>query len=365
MPECLVCKREAGNGNFCIYCRYPANVKRLLDFSKDDHVALLSHLHDVLVKFNNASFNDSYLDQAYHELVSFNWLRPENALFSFKMLKAISRHKDHLKYPTLDLGCGDGTFTTILFGGRFQPFADNYGSVDLEKTDIYDHSNGCQKNILSKRPERVGYGVDIKPSSVQNAKDLGVYDRLEIGDIRRLPFEAECVSSAFSNMISDIEEQDLSTAFAEIRRVLRKKCVVMFASPTEHFRSGLYYHPRVQDALSRSKTDEAEKFAEYDRGRSGWQPRSKEFWEKFLRNHSFDLLGYEPFFNIELLKFWDTGFRPYFPYLLQVKEQLSESGRLLETMKVVVEMMKSYFFGFANPRAGSKPTFALVIARRD
>jgi SAM-dependent methyltransferase len=361
----VVCKREAGDGNFCIYCRYPVNVKRLLDFSKDDHVTLLSDLYDVIVKFNNFSFNDSYLDQAYHELVSFNWLRPENALFSFKMLKAISRHKDHLKYPMLDLGCGDGTFTTILFGGRFQPIADNYGSVDLEKTDIYDHSNGYQKNILSKRPEKFGYGVDIKPSSVENAKHLGVYDRLEIGDIRRLPFEAKCCSSAFSNMTNDIEEEDLSSVFAEIHRVLKKKGVVMFSSPTEHFRSGLYYHPKAQDALISNKTEEAEKFMEFDRGRSAWQPRSRGFWDKFLRKHSFDLLAYEPFFNIELLKFWDTGFRPYFPYLLRVKQELLENGMLLETKKILVEIMKSYFFGFANPRRKTKPTFALIIARRD
>lgn len=92
MTKCSVCKKPAGDGNFCIFCRYPVNVIRLLDFSKDDYVTLLSDLHKVLLKFNKVSFNDPYLDQAYHELLSFNWLRPEAALFSFMMLKSISRY---------------------------------------------------------------------------------------------------------------------------------------------------------------------------------------------------------------------------------------------------------------------------------
>lgn len=365
MTKCPVCKKPTGDGNFCIFCRYPVNVIRLLDFSKDDYMTLLSDLHNVLLKFNKVSFNDPYLDQAYHELLSFNWLRPEAALFSFMMLKSISKYKEHLKYPTLDLGCGDGTFTTILFGGQFQSIADNYGSVDLTKTDLYDHYTRYQKNILRKKPEKIGFGVDIKPNSIENTKDLDVYDHLEVGDIRNLPFEDRCVNSVFSNVIDDIEEEDLPNVFKEIRRVLKDQGIVMFTSPTENYRLGLYYHPKAQEASKRNNTKEAEKFAQYDRGRSEWQPRSKEFWQKFLSDHSFELLAYEPFLSEELLKFWDTGFRPYFPILLTIKEQLADNEVLLETKNVIVELMKNYFFGFTNLDLQSKSTFALIIAKRD
>lgn len=363
MIVCPQCKRVTALQSFCQYCRYPISVQRLIEFSSADYVHLLTDLRSVLLKVSKACFNDPFLDQAYHETFNLHWLRPESALFSFLTIKAIRNYRELLTYPTLDLGCGDGTFSAILFGGQFHDYADNYGSVDLNKTDVHDHYTGSQKGILRIAPAKIGFGVDIKASAIANAWDLNVYDRLEVGDLRQLPFEDKCVNSVFSNVIDDIKEEDLPAVFAEIHRVLTVQGLVAFTSPTEHFRPGLFYYPKVQEALKENRLDAAEKFARYHRGRWEWQPRSKRFWHEFLSHRSFEMVAYEPVLEEEALKFWDTGFRPYFPVLASLREQLESAGLLREAKSIVVEIMKKFCFDVASLPPQPKPAFALIVAR--
>lgn len=69
------------------------------------------------------------------------WLRPETAMW--RTLDVESMKKFKFVSPSLDLGCGDGTFSFLRAGGEFQDNFDVFLDVDnldrfFENSDVYD-----------------------------------------------------------------------------------------------------------------------------------------------------------------------------------------------------------------------------------
>jgi len=364
MISCPICKQGNKGENFCANCRFPINIKKLKDYTAADLELQRENLLEIMKTYSSVDLEDDFLKQAYHEFFNFNWLRPESAIYNYMMVKALVPYKKFLKYPLLDLGCGDGVFTSILFGGQINPLIDGYGFINLEQTDIYNNYTGSQKNILIKKPQKIGAGIDIKENSINNAKDLEVYDKLVVGDIRGLPFENESMASAYSNMIDDIKTEDLDKVFSEVNRTLNKAGYFIFTSPTQWFRESLFYYPLAKKCFESNQMEEAQKMIQYDRGRSEWEPRSRQFWEQVLQKNSFRMVEYLPFLDETLLKFWDIGFRPLFPHLFSVRESLRQEGKLSIIKPVIVEMMKNYFYKFTKVDLKNRPTFAIIIAQK-
>ncbi|MCF8067738.1 MAG: class I SAM-dependent methyltransferase [Desulfobacterales bacterium] len=293
-----------------------------------------------------------------------DWLRPESAIFNFMQLKSLHKYRSYFHYPTLDMGCGNGLISSIFFGGKLNFDFDNYGSIDLSNTDVYNSHTGSNINILSKKPSPIGYGIDIKVNSINNAKDLNVFDDLNVGDIRNLPFENNSVSTVFSNMIDDIKDDDLSQTFKEIYRVLRPDQYVIFTSPSEDYRNSLFYYPEIIRLIKADKADKAQQYKQYDRGRSHWLPRTTTFWKDFLEVHSFKLEVCESFLDDRLLKIWDVGLRPFFPKLLEIRNEFNNNNMLRELKSVIVEIFENYFFNIVNKPLNNKSSFLIIIAKK-
>lgn len=363
---CPICKRPSDRDeNFCGFCRYPLNVKKITEYGPGDIKTFLTHLQTVLRPYASIKFNDDFLDQAYHELFSLDWLRPETAVTNFAFMRGMHAARGYFEYPTLDLGCGAGVFLSIFFGAKLYPRFDDYGSVDLEKTDIYNSYQGAYKNCLAQKPSPIGYGIDIKENSVKNAADLGAYDEVKAGDVRKLPFASGSMNTVFSNMVDDIRAEDLPAVFGEARRVLKDGKYFIFVTPAEDYRSGLYYYPLARQKSEAGEAKEAELFLQYDRGRSEWEPRSKEFWKDFLTRQSFKMVSYAPCLDGDALKFWDVGFRPFFPELLKLRKAVFEKNYLIEFKTLALEILKNYFFPVANRPLGPDATFAVVVAQKN
>src|SRR3989338_9107878 len=107
---CPICKKVSRNENFCDHCRYPLNVTKLTEYSPEDIKNFLTHLELILRPYATATFADPFLEQAYHELFSIDWLRAETAVTNFTLLRAMHEARQYFEYPTLDLGCGTGVF---------------------------------------------------------------------------------------------------------------------------------------------------------------------------------------------------------------------------------------------------------------
>jgi peptidoglycan/xylan/chitin deacetylase (PgdA/CDA1 family)/SAM-dependent methyltransferase len=361
---CPVCNSENLNGiNFCEKCRYPIGVKKVDEFNTDDLIVHLSSLLEVVKK--KSLFGDENLDRLYDELFSLYWLRPETAIFSFMEASLINRFKEkYLKYPVLDLGCGDGMFSAIAFGSKINKKYDNFEIIDFSKTDPYDAYEALPEDFFVERCEKIGFGVDIKENSVKRSKDLKVYDDVKIGDVRKLPFEDKSLKSVYSNMLDDIKSEDLNSVFSEVRRVLDDDGYFVFTSPTENFKDFLFYYNKAKELEIKGDSENSKLFMGYDRGRSEWEPRSLEFWKKLFNENSFELVEYVQYADNDFLKLWDTGFRPFFRQTLEMKNKMKGKG-ILESFKgLVVDNLKSYFYDYAKDPFVDKGSFSMIVARK-
>ena len=363
--RCPICGKENPSDiNFCKYCRYPINVKKIDEFTKEELIIHLSNLLDV-IKRREPLFDDEELEEIYNELFSLNWLRPESALFRFIEAKILVHFKDkYLQYPILDLGCGDGLFTSILFGARINKIYDAYESIDFSKMDIYNNYTKLPENFFVARPSSIGFGLDIKENAVMRANDLGTYNEVKVGDIRKLPFENESVNSVFSNMIDDIKREDLDMCFKEVNRVLKINGYFVFTTPTKRFREHLLYYNKAHDFEKQGNTDEYTLFLKLDRGRSEWEPRPLSLWVELFEKTSFELVEYVEYGNKNMLQFWDTGFRPFFHYLMNLRNILRKNNMLLPVKKIWVEIIKNYFFRYTKNQISQNGAFAIIVAKR-
>ena len=329
----------------------------------------MDDLHTVLNLFQTIpgpinQFEDEYLRTVYHEVFSVNWLRPESAIYNYLLIKALGPFRQHLQYPMLDMGCGDGIFTAILFGGRIKPEADNYGFIDFNQVDAYNNYTGSQRDLILTPPSPIGFGVDLKENAVKNTQDLGIYDEVKTGDVRNLPFSDGHVNSVFCNMVDDIKTEDLPKLLTEVNRTLKSGGFFIFSSPNENFRESLFYYSLATKSLADGKVEEAERALQYDRGRSAWEPRSKSFWEKQLQNNHFTMEAYTPFLHPNILQLWDTGFRPFFLPLVELRASLSTKPYFIEAKKIIVELLKGYFHSKVFRLPEEPGTFAVIVAKK-
>lgn len=274
------------------------------------------------------------LDVMYNELLSLYWLRPESALFRFKEAE-ILKDLRYLKYPMLDLGCGDGLFTSILFGARVNKKYDAFESIDFSQTDVYNSYSKLPRDFFDKKPSKIGFGLDVKENAVLRARGLKVYDEVRVGNVKEIPFKDKLMNSVFSNMIDDIEKKDLKTVFREVNRVLKPKGYFVFTVPTDAFSKSLVFHNKLS------------------RGRSKWKSYPLLFWNKILKETSFKMVKHIEYGSSDLIKFWDTGFRPFFYYLIGLRD--------IPVIKdIFIEMTREYYLRFL----GKGNAFSIIIAKK-
>ncbi len=122
---------------------------------------------------------------------------------SHALLRAIELRKlwrYPLTPPVLDIGCGDGIFTHLLF------------SEPLEA------------------------GIDLNPGEIRRAECKGSHRRLLVGSGTHLPFADGTFRSVFSNCV--LEHIDgLDLALAEISRVLQPGGMLLTTVPTPRWES--------------------------------------------------------------------------------------------------------------------------------
>lgn len=351
---CQSCGREIGDDAiFCDYCRYPTAVHSAYKIGNNEIRACVSDLVFVMKRLGFEHYENKELSDIFHEIVRLYWLRPESALFRFVEAKILHKYiNKYMLYPMLDMGCGEGLFTSILFGARINEAYDNYESIDMDQNDPYNRYTEVAGDFLVSRPSPIGVGIDIKENSVRKARDLAVYDSVDTGDIRNLPYDDSSFLSVFANMIDDIKDSDLEMVFNEACRVLKSDGCFVFTTPNEKFLDYMYYY---------NKKDKID-ILKYDKGRSEWIPRAKSLWIELSDKFGFKMLDYVEYGDRNLISFWDTGFRPLFGNLLELRARLKSHG-LLEVRNVWVEIMKAYLYQFAETQKNDGG-FSVVVLKK-
>ena len=274
------------------------------------------------------------------ELLKAYWLRPETALLRALNIKAMKNFG--FQEPSLDLGCGDGTFSFIRGGGEFVDEFDVFevSRVDqfFENTDIYDYFAENDKNIVKRAAEyKITVGLDHKENLLKKAAQKNIYRELLVADAnKRLPFENETFQSVFSNIIYWLD--DTEAAFGEINRVLKKggECCVMLAS-SYLYEEQLY----ISKYINNGKPEELQFLEMIDRGRAAEYKtvHTEEEWRRIIENAGFEIVECIPHWTKTTIRIWDIGLRPIFPLLKKTMEVLSEK-KLLEIKKEWIELFE-------------------------
>lgn len=137
-----------------------------------------------------------------HELLTIYHNVPQHALWRAIEAKLLS--EQNLERPILDVGCGDGTFSSVVF-------RNDKGGI---------------------------YGCDASPDTVAKASLCGIYEEAVVADARKLPYPDAFFLSAFSNCVLEHIQED-EKVVSEISRVLKPGGIFIFTVPSEHFKANL------------------------------------------------------------------------------------------------------------------------------
>src|SRR5262249_36820682 len=156
---------------------------------------------------------------------------------------------------------------------------------DLHAADMYHHFDPAAFEVSFRRRGRpFAIGIDIKPTAIDRARALGIFDRVERADATRLPIEDASVGTIFSNMLRDLGEP-LDAALAECRRVLKPDGTLLISTMTPAYAQSLAFAPAAIAADAAGDRAAAERLMRLDRGRSVFCQRqlSPEQWDVLLR----------------------------------------------------------------------------------
>jgi len=266
---------------------------------------------------------DDYLTQ----LLNVHWLRPETALWrSFDCL--LAERYVSMAGRSIDLGCGDGTLSFIMAGGRiadYDAFRD-IGELQAfnQGADIYNVKSSSNLNVdQSELRYRYDYGVDHKGGLIDKAAHLGdFYANTQVQDLNTsLPFEGGSFDSAFSNILYWLN--DLDVVLTEWRRILSSKGKMVLFVPGETFKekAWLYYSAPHQ---------EGHRYLNFfDRGYASLIHHcyGQAKWCGLFEDNGFSVVHHENYLTDSVMELWNIGTRPIAPLLISMSSKLSSDDR--------------------------------------
>lgn len=279
------------------------------------------------------------------QLLNVFWLRPETALWREIDIRVMQNFE--MRSPSLDLGCGDGTFSFIRAGGEFNRNFDAFRSVSqldqfFQNVDVFDSYNENLSSAVTTPPRyRIDVGFDHKINLLKKAGQLGLYGALKQGDANKpLPFFDASFSSIFSNIVYWLDHPEF--VISEISRILKpggKACLML---PNITFPQFSFYNQ-----LYVNGGDDRWKFLEMlDRGRFAdniRQAKSREEWQTMFEHAGLKIERHHSHLSKLTIQAWDIGLRPLFPVLLEMANELppekllSIKAKWIEILKIFLE----------------------------
>ncbi len=201
------------------------------------------------------------------------YMYPSCALWRGIELNLLSKLDHHQNSTILDLGCGDGYFTLLLFK---------------------------DKNLKIKA------GIDISKKYIHRAEKLNVrrqiYKTLEVANAHNLPYKEKSFSTVFSNC--SIEHVlDLEKALREVYRVLEDNGRFIFTVPSPFF--GKYSY--IYSFFEKKKLFKiATSYVNYVNSKLAhhncFDPN---IWKERLKSAEFELVEYRYYITAEVSKVFD------------------------------------------------------------
>ena len=182
------------------------------------------------------------MNSMYLAYMSYWFLSPGMGLLTYCMGLDLNEFLNW-KSPSLDLNCGNGSFTFMALGGRFHP------STDYAITDY---------RISEPASIHIDLGLDAVPEPLKAAEKLDFYHRLKVHDCNRLPFPAEddYFNTIYCNALYWYQNPD--QFLREVYRILAPGGEALFHVMTPKFCEPydflrIYFDPEMVDFIDRFK----------------------------------------------------------------------------------------------------------------
>ena len=250
------------------------------------------------------------------------WLRPESALWDSIASHAVARCA--MPEPSLDFGCGNGIYSFVTAGGRFDADYDWFVNANPETDrDMFDAvaTDDLARWIVEPPARQFTHATDRKGNLLRQALGTGLYrcgGFLSDGN-RGVPVLDESYASIFSNMLYWLESRE--RALREIHRMLRRGGTAVLWLIDESFRTTCesYQWKTLGSAFLR----------ELNGGRAEhikWTV-SNEAIQALSQQLGFDIVSNDRFLSPWMLKFWDVGLRPLARPLIKMVGLLTPADR--------------------------------------
>ena len=261
-------------------------------------------------------------DELLQSFAELYWLKPYDipwdALTAYQVASRIPAEGS-----LLDLGCGDGLFSALMFGARLATDADRFcGAQPRQQAILPDQQGDIYERAwiprLARPPARqIAMGLDLKPHQLAVAKHLGLYQALVQGsfEAHQLPSSSyDAVFSVFAFYWAD----DLDRATAQVARILKDGGEFLVTLPSEHL-YGLHLAARLAEP-EHSAGAASRYFESLDGGRrrlTTRHARSQAEWREHFARHSLQLIDVVPIVNQLMFTMQDLGQRPFLPELIR------------------------------------------------
>lgn len=283
-------------------------------------------------------------DHFLNNLLDIHWLRPETALwrtFDCLMMEKFGEIRGY----SIDLGCGDGTMSYIMAGGRTA----NYDAFqDVAGLDHYNAGSDIH-NVMPTTGITVddshlrfifSEALDHKAGLIEKARRFkNFYKNARVHDLNiKLPFDDKTVDSAFSNILYWLS--DVEAVISDWSRVMKSGAVLNLFVPSRNFQdmSWIYYRaPHSGD----------NKYLNFfDRGYADLIKHcyDSEEWASMFRAAGFQVRHHERYLSRPVMDIWNIGTRPIAPLLIKTADRLSASDRA-----EIKQEWVSYFHSFFLP----------------
>jgi len=182
------------------------------------------------------------------EIFLVNYDNASHTLWRAQEFTLFARNRSLLVSPILDLGCGDGSFSSILFN-------------------------------------KLEYGIDPDPNAIEIAKTLNIYGVLLNRPAEDTQLQNSSIRSVFSNSVLE-HATNLDAIIKEMSRIIIPGGVFMLTVPNEEFTTSMSKLFGFREA---QRLNENEFFHR--------NLLSNEQWTGLLRKHDFEIIklqNYQP-----------------------------------------------------------------------
>ncbi len=247
------------------------------------------------------------------------WFVPSDALL--RTPEALIWSKQKFNPPVLDIGCGDGQMSHLLFIGK--------GKIDV--------------------------GLDSDPGGIERAKTSRVYKTVILADATKMPFKDNSFRTVVSNSTFEHIENDIQ-ATKEVSRIIKKGGLFLFTVPTVRLE-------KVVREIIRSQ----KKFKTFNKRLSHYHYRSLKDWKKILEKSGLEIINTQYYFPQKTVRAWYKLFKiaTFKPYRRELWSYLKDSHyRKFAPKKLIKFVLIKYLSGFGRNMFTREGCFIFIISRK-